>query len=174
MQSTQKTHGAYSPASRNFWPGQNFWPQSKISAWNSGLEKTSRKFQSRISSQNSRPIFLFFCLPNANLGIKVLLLCSCDLSFKFDLKIWKIQTSHAILAWNFLAWNSGLKKSRRKISAWKAISARTWIGPKGPFINYVCTKQTRMVSDLVTWAAGANYWLNWHVPPDFSQKLRFS
>ena len=45
----------YSSVSRNFWPGRNFWPQAKISAWNSGLEKTSRKFRPEIPGQNFRP-----------------------------------------------------------------------------------------------------------------------
>ena len=53
----EKSVRAYSSASRNFWPGQNFWPQAKISAWNSGLEKTSRKFRPEIPGQNFKPKF---------------------------------------------------------------------------------------------------------------------
>ena len=118
----------YSSASRNFWPGQNFWPHAKISAWNSGLEKMSRNFRPEIPGQNFKPKFqaeipgqkmcliLFSCLLNANLGIKVLRYCSCDFSLEFDLRTWKIQTSHDILAWNFLASNFVLK-------FWPGISA---------------------------------------------------
>ena len=44
-------------AGRNFWPGQNLCLQAEISAWNSGLEKTSQKFRPGIPSQNSKPKF---------------------------------------------------------------------------------------------------------------------
>ena len=44
----------YSSAGRNFWPGQKFCLQARISAWNSGLEKISRKFRPGIPGQNSK------------------------------------------------------------------------------------------------------------------------
>ena len=129
----------YSSASRNFWPGQNFWPQAKISAWNSGLEKTSRKFrpeipgqnfkpkfQAKISGQNFRPrkkmcLILFSCLPNANLGIKVLMLL-WFLALNWIQKPGKSKLFmifwHGIFWLEISAWNSGLK-FRLEILAWK-------------------------------------------------------
>ena len=44
-------------AGRNFWLGQNLCLQAEISAWNSGLEKTSRKFRPGIPGQNFKPKF---------------------------------------------------------------------------------------------------------------------
>ena len=89
-----------------FWPGKN---EPKILAWNSRPE-----FQAKISGQNSRP---------KNLSNFVLLALKTLQSFKFNLKTCKIQTSHDILAWNFLAWNFGLK-FWPEILAWKKSSQK--------------------------------------------------
>ena len=134
-----------------FWPGKN---EPKISAWNSRPE-----FQAEISGRNFRPEFqaekkmcliLFSCLPNANLGIKVLmLLWFLALNWiqkpgksKLFMIFWHGIFWLEISAWNFglkfwpekikpeiLAWKTG-PNSRPEISAWKAISARRWIDPK--------------------------------------------